>query len=63
VTLDGSELSETILEPIQRLSHSNRRSARGGEVIDFYLVPLLPLLALDVALAVAGSAEGLSGLF
>jgi hypothetical protein len=27
---------------------------RGGEVIDFYLVPLLPLLALNVALAVGG---------
>jgi 4-amino-4-deoxy-L-arabinose transferase-like glycosyltransferase len=30
---------------------------RGGEVIDFYLLPLLPLLALNVALAVSGLAD------
>jgi hypothetical protein len=30
---------------------------RGGEVIDFYLVPLLPLLALNVALAISGLAD------
>jgi hypothetical protein len=30
---------------------------RGGEVIDFYLVPLLPLLALNVALAISGISD------
>jgi hypothetical protein len=30
---------------------------RGGEVIDFYLVPLLPLLALNVALVIAGLSD------
>ena len=35
--------------------------ARGGEVIGFYLVPLLPLLALNLALLVAAVCQALVG--
>ncbi len=31
--------------------------ARGGQIYDFYVIPLLPLLALDITLAVKGLAQ------